>query len=232
MNIQEFSNEFDTLMNAYRSSSPLGVSDLIALDEYEKSVYLTQSQEQIVLELYSGKYTGTGFEKTEEIRRYLSNLVISYETGNKLTGYLGLSKTSMFFEIPSDVWFITYESATLKDERLECINLTEAVIVPITQDEYYRVSRNPFRGPAKGRVLRLDLKDNIIELISDYNVDKYLLRYLAKPMPIILTDLNNLSIGGISVKTECQLDEVLHRIILDRAVKLAINSKMQYAQEK
>lgn len=228
MNIEQFSAEFDVLLNSYSIIPANGITDLTALNEYEKSVFLTQAQEQLVIEIYTGKYEGDGFEKTEEVKRYLSNLVKSYETSEKLTGYLGLSKTSMFFRIPSDVWFITYESALLKDSRLECLDGTEAVIVPTTQDEYYKISKNPFRGPSKGRAIRLDLKDSIVEIVSDYNIDKYLVRYLAKPTPIILVDLDNLTIGGLNKKTECQLDEVLHRIILERAVRLAISSKVLY----
>lgn len=228
MNVNEFSSEFDTLLNAYSVSSQFGLVNPIALDEYEKSVYLTQEQEQLVLDIYNGRYIGDSFDKTEEIKRYLSNLVNTYETHEKLTGYLGLSKTSMFFRIPEDVWFITYESAILKDSRLECLDSTEAIIVPTSQDDYYRIMKNPFRGPAKGRALRLDIKDNIIEIISDYNIDKYLVRYLAKPTPIVLTDLTGVSINGVNTKTECKLDEVLHRIILERAVRKALISKTQY----
>lgn len=231
MNVQEFSNEFDVLLSAYSVIPPNGFTDPIALNEYEKSVYLTQAQEQIVVELYLGKYDGDSFERTEEIRRYLSNLVKTFETSEKVTGKLGLSKTSIFFTIPEDVWFITYESAIINDERLGCLNKTEAVIVPTTQDEYYRIAKNPFRGPSEGRILRLDLDNNVIELVSNYNIDKYLVRYLSKPSPIVLTNLTGVSVGGISTITECKLDEALHRIILERAVRLALITKTQYTNK-
>ena len=85
MTTEEFSNEFDTLLNSYAlspnkygmESSPL----TIELDEYEKSVFLTKAQEDIVISLYNGKNpTGDSSEKTEEIRRYLSDLVKTYTT--------------------------------------------------------------------------------------------------------------------------------------------------------
>ena len=55
MTTEEFSNEFDTLLNSYAISpdkygmenSPL----TIELDEYEKSVFLTKAQEDIFLGL-------------------------------------------------------------------------------------------------------------------------------------------------------------------------------------
>lgn len=68
---QEFSIEFDILYNNISSNKAPG------LNEYEKSVFLTKSQEQIVTELYSGRNTTyNSFEETEEQRRYLSNLVV------------------------------------------------------------------------------------------------------------------------------------------------------------
>ena len=235
MTIQEFSNEFDTLLNSYSTAPPYGDENKldITLDEYEKSVFLTKAQEEIVVETYAGKNQfGESFERTEEIRRYLSDLVKTVVLSDKLTGHVGLSKTSMFFQLPEDVWFITYESATLKDERLGCLDGEEATIVPVTQDEYYRVAKNPFRGPSKGRAVRLDIGDGVIEIISDYNIDKYLVRYLSRPKPIVLVDLSELSVNGIKVRTECELNPVIHRAILERAVRLAIISKTQVSGSK
>lgn len=79
MTIQEFSNAFDTLLNSYASKALAGdqaSKQGIVLDEYEKSCFLTLAQEQLVLSYYNGKNTTLeSFEKTEEIRRYLSSLV-------------------------------------------------------------------------------------------------------------------------------------------------------------
>lgn len=235
MTTQEFSNEFDTLLNSYSTVPPYGDENKldITLDEYEKSVFLTKAQEEIVVESYTGKNQfGESFERTEEIRRYLSDLVKTVVLSDKLTGHVGLSKTSMFFQLPENVWFITYESATLKDERLGCLDGEEATIVPVTQDEYYRIAKNPFRGPSKGRAVRLDIGDGVIEIISDYNIDKYLVRYLSRPKPIVLVDLSELSVNGIKVRTECELNPVIHRAILERAVRLAIISKTQVSGSK
>ena len=229
MTLEEFSNEFDTLLNSYSVSPPYGNENRldITIDEYEKSVYLTKAQEEIIIELYTGKNQfGEGFEKTEELRRYLSDLVKTVILTEKLTGHTGLSGTSTFYQLPKDVWFITYESATLKDERLGCLNGEEVLVVPVTQDEYYKIAENPFRGPSKSRAVRLDIGNGVIEIVSDYNIGRYLVRYLSRPEPIILVNLNGLSINGESVKTECKLNPVIHRAILERAVKLAIMSRV------
>ena len=234
MNTEEFSNRFDVLIHNYANEGTFGSVPYLIFDEYEKSLFLTQAQEELVLELYTGKNQfGEGFEKTEEIRRYLSNIVKTEELSHKSLDYTGVSKNSVFFELPEDLWFITYESVILKDEKLGCLDGEEAIVVPVTQDEYYRISKNPFRGPTKGRVLRLDTSDGFIELVSDYNIDKYLIRYVSKPEPIILTDLDNdIYINGVNTKTQCKLNPAIHRAILERAVKLAIISRTQMSGSK
>lgn len=229
MTNKEFSDGFSTLLNSF------GITPNITLDEYEKSTFLTNAQEQLIIDIYSGRNViyGKSFEQTEELRRYLSNLVETYETSTKVTGKLGLSKDSVFFEIPQDTWFITYEVALLKDSRLGCLDGIEASVVPLPQDDLYRAKDNPFRGPSKDRVLRLDIKSDLAELISKYNVDKYLMRYVSQPTPIILVDLpDGLSINGISTESECELNPVVHRAILERAVQLAIISKTQLTGNK
>lgn len=229
MTNKEFSDGFSTLLNSF------DITPNITLDEYEKSTFLTNAQEQLIIDIYSGRNViyGKSFEQTEELRRYLSNLVETYETGTKVTGKLGLSKDSVFFEIPQDTWFITYEVALLKDSRLGCLDGIEASVVPLPQDDLYRAKDNPFRGPSKDRVLRLDIKSDLAELISKYNVDKYLMRYISQPTPIILEDLpDGLSINGVSTESECELNPVVHRAILERAVQLAIISKTQLTGNK
>lgn len=231
MKIEEFSNEFDTLLSSYSSINQFGVTNnsiSIELDEYEKSVFLTNAQEEIVIDMYKGNNTlRNSFEKTEEFRRYLSNLIKTYTTSQKEEGYTGLSSSSVFFKIPDDLMFITYESVNVNEEELKCNN-TNITVVPVTQDEYHRIRRNPFKWSNNKRVLRLDNDSNIIELISKYTIESYLVRYLSKPTPIILTDLpDNLSINGINVKTECELNPAIHRTILERAVKMALISKLQ-----
>lgn len=234
MNTEEFSNRFDVLIHNYANAGTSVSVPYLTFDEYEKSLFLTQAQEELILELYTGKNQfGEGFEKTEEIRRYLSNIVKTEELSHKSLDYTGVSKNSVFFELPEDLWFITYESVILKDEKLGCLDGEEAIVVPVTQDEYYRISKNPFRGPTKGRVLRLDTSDGFIELVSNYNIDKYLIRYVSKPEPIILTNLDNdIYINGVNTKTQCKLNPAIHRAILERAVKLAIISRTQMSGSK
>lgn len=230
MTVEEFSNEFDTLLNSYYTANNIGDTTnpaSIELDEYEKSMFLTKAQEQLIIEIYSGKNNvGDRFEGTEETRRYIEKLIKTAILTEKEEG-TGLSDKSVFFRLPDDLWFITYEAVTISDDNAGCHNSMTSDVIPITQDEYYRISGNPFREPSFRRAFRLDYGDNIVEIISKYNISKYTVRYLSKPSPIILIDLNDLSINNISEKTECKLNSAIHRAILERAVRLAIISKTQ-----
>ena len=225
MTIEEFSDEFDVLLNSYAANNPFGTGQgLTQLDEYEKSVLLTEAQESIVRDLYNGKLTGDGFESTEEQRRNLESLVNTLELTSKDISKPKMSDDSEFFQLPSDVWFITYESVLLSDESLGCKNNTRIDVIPVRQDEYHSIKNNPFRGPSDKRVIRIDTGSSVIELISKYNIQSYFIKYLSKPKPIILQDITdeNLSINGETKRMECELNTVLHRTILERAVALAI----------
>ncbi|MBQ7430740.1 MAG: hypothetical protein IJV29_18840 [Butyrivibrio sp.] len=231
MTSQEFSNGFDTLVNSYRRFKDFDkqeVLDSIEFDEYEKSFYLTKAQEEIVINFYNGKNPyGDSFESTEEMRRYLESLVKTkvYSIEEQINGN-GVSNNSIFYKLPKDIAFITMEQITYGDESLGCYNGSTATIYPITQDEYSRIKKNPFRGPTKYKAIRLDCGDNIVELISKYKIKDYLIRYLSKPEPIILEDLpNDLTIEGEDKRTECKLNSILHDTILDRAVQIALQAK-------
>lgn len=221
MTTQEFSNEFDILLNSFYSKASYeeGYSNQeLVLNEYEKSVLLTQAQEEIVRDLYNGKLTGESFERTEELRRCLDNLVRTVELEPFDMGYVGVTPNSSFFMYPDDTWFITYEQATISIKDTD----RTVIVVPMRQDEWHKVNNNPFKKPSKNKVIRLDCAPGVLELISDYTVSNYLIRYLCKPTPIILEMLpDDLSIDGERDITECALNTALHRMILDRAVKLA-----------
>lgn len=231
MTNEEFSNAFDTLLSSHATDAMYGegvsIRDIV-LDEYEKSLYLTRAQEEIVSSLYDGKNAlGDAFESSEEMRRYLSNLVeeatedpIKTSDGKPL----GLESNSKFFTLPEDLWFITYEAVST--DGTGCAKKASMRVYPVKQDEYQVIRDNPFRGTNNRRALRLDLSDGVVEIICKFNVTKYYVRYVRKLKPIILVDLpNGLSINKESIETPCELHESLHSRILERAVTLAIQSK-------
>lgn len=237
MTTQEFSNTFDTLLNSFRDVKEFGKTSSnqsIELDEYEKSVFLTQAQEELILTYYTGKNQfRDSFEKSEEIRQYLNNIV---ETSTLLPSQSSFDKlydNSYIFELPKEddkikVWFKIYESVTLQDSNIKCLNNTkkDVQVIPTSHDSLNKILKNPFKQPNEKRVLRLDREGEVVELISKYNISEYLLRYIAKPSPIILTNLTDgLTLNGENLETPCKLHPVLHKQILELAVNKAINSK-------
>lgn len=231
MTIDEFSNSFDTLLNSYALTSNFGEEtskQTITLDEYEKSVLLTKAQEEIVLSLYNSKNPyGEAFEGTEELRRYLSNLITekSLKPITNTSGTpLGLESKSKFFTLPEDLWFITLESVVIDNSKCDAETIMK--VYPVKQDEYQAIRDNPFRGANDRRALRLDLSEGNVEIICKYMIAIYYIRYIKKVPPIILEDLpNDLTIEGKSEASDCILHEALHQKILDRAVQLALQSR-------
>lgn len=229
MTNSEFSNEFDILYNNIMSNQAPG------LDNYEKSVFLTKAQEEIVLAYYTGRNeSGDYLEGSEEVRQYLYTLIKDVKGGSQTMykeegkiPFIGISSNSKFYIIDEPYLAILSEHVITSDDRA-------VKVVPVTTDEFLKIKDNPFRGSSKNRVLRLDIhcvaqdehdKDYFArtqELITDINIKKYIARVLIKPQPIILENLDaDLKINGISTETPCMLDSSLHRKILDRAVLLA-----------
>lgn len=250
MNKQEFSDKFDVLLNSYANRVGMGnqVSNAdIALNEYEKSVFLTLAQEDEVVSLYTGRNAlGSSFEETEEFKRYLAPLVYDVTLTpieNSYHNKIG-AKKSQFFTLPNgkdikdendnpypEVWFIIYEAIN-GDGGMDCNGIYSKEVVPMTHDEFHRIKKNPFRGPSERRALRLDLSDGIVEIVSTAPILSYFVRYITKPKPIILVDLSDEYGEGLTIEGKnkpfdpvCELHEALHQRILEKAVLLAAQSR-------
>ena len=224
MNVQEFSNSFDTLLQPYIAKESFSEQNNLAFDEYEKSIFLTKAQEQIVLELYQE------LEQSEEVRKYLSNLIKTdnyVPVGEQDETLINSNFKSYKVEISNDILFMIYEQCTLSDEN-NCINNKIVSVVPTIHDDLDKVLKNPFKSPNNRKVIRLDF-DNKIELISKYNISNYKVRYLKKPNPIILITLeDNLSINNGDTKvSNGETNPILHERIVQRAVQLAVQSKVK-----
>lgn len=224
MTLNEFSDAFDIKLASYYIPTNIGESNKLSFDEYEKSVFLSQAQEEIVLELYSGRNDkGISFESSEEARRLLHNLVKNFSTiksGNSVE--IELLKS---LEL-KDLWFIVYEKCTI-------VNMTsggtdfETPVIPVKYDYLHEILNNPFRGPSERRVLRIDSPEGKIKLFAaaGYNIAKYEMTYLKKPYPIILSNFEGLKVNGETASKECEIDSSLHSSIVDRAVALALKSR-------
>ena len=223
MNAQEFSNTFDTLLQPYITKESFSEQNNLAFDEYEKSIFLTKAQEQIVLELYQE------LEQSEEVRKYLSNLIKTANfapIGEQDESLINSNFKSYKVELRDTILFMIYEQCTLSDKN-DCINGRIVSVVPTIHDDLDKVLKNPFKSPNSRKVIRLDF-DNKIELISKYNISNYKVRYLKKPNPIILVKLEDkLSIDNNAEVSSGETNPILHERIVQRAVQLAVQSKVK-----
>lgn len=237
MTTTQFSDEFDVLLNTQSVIKPYGFTSGIEIDEYEKSVFLSHAQEELIRKTYRGQnFLRESFEETELMRRYLDKLVKQVtvtQTANlpaseKASGY------SVFFLLPEDVMVITMERVKLESDTV-CYNNVKIDVLPMRQDEFTMQKSNPFRMPTmKGRTntaWRLDYgnnSDRIVEIVSpkEAQATEYIVRYIRKPRPIVLTDLSQgLEIDGYTTEQESELDSIFHRQILELAVQKALQSK-------
>lgn len=114
-------------------------------------------------------------------------------------------------------------------------NVTRFVIVPINYKEYDREMSKPYANPLKKQAWRLFQNisngyDIYSELIPIWNVDTanlvYKIRYVERPLPIVLADLDSsLSVDGYNTIHGCDLNPIIHPEILHEAVRLAIESR-------
>lgn len=228
MTTTEFNDQFDILYNGVAGN------DAPPLDLYEKSIYLTKAQLQLVKNYFTpeGNKYGKGFENSEKRRKDLGNLVVPYSTTLSISSTQGLSDDSQFFVLPADVMLIVQETAKVQSADA-CVNGKFISVVPKTHDEYNNQINNPFRLPDSSEVWRIDLTElnpgtKNVELISPYTITTYRCRYVKYPSPIILTDLTSafpgegLTIDGSSAEQTSLLVQSIHDEILDRAVELAL----------
>ena len=227
--VTEWSLEFDLLYDNITSHKAPG------LTSYEKSVFLTRAEESVELGLYRGAF-GDAFESTEEVTAYLNTLVKQADgtaiSGAALASMKHIRSDTQIYSLEDDVLVITLEWCYITPEG--CSTPVQVPVIPVTQDEYFRTVRNPFKKQNGRKVLRvtfgkgeLDAYDKEVEkryseLVSDYHVSTYTYRYLAKPEPIILETLTGgLSINGKTEAKTCLFPESLHQTILAEAVRLA-----------
>lgn len=224
MTIQEFSNEFDVLYNNIMSNQAPG------LDEYEKSVFLTKAQSEIIKNYFNpkGNKYQEGFDGSQKRQVDFSKLMKTYaSSGTALTPTSFFGNVTGAYKItwPNDVFVVV-------NEVVDVIKKGESgkyrlQVIPIKYDEYLRVSSKPYKQPLKNQAWRIINGENDINLIvghlNSVSPDGYHIRYVKHPKPIILESLDG---SGLSINNEtnemgCELDPEIHPEILQRAVELA-----------
>lgn len=217
---QQFNDEFDILYNSIASNAAPG------LDEYEKSVFFTQAQEDIVKAYFTpkGNKFQEGYDGTTERQIDFSNLtkLITREPLDRVSARK-LDHRSVVYdwsEVDRLLYIINEKVVVTRNGKK-----IELLVKPISYDEYSRMSTKPFFRPLKREAWRLitDTPEKI-EIIggTEDTLGTYTLRCVQRPTPIILSNLTApLKIQGLSEESPCALDPILYPDIIRRAVELA-----------
>lgn len=173
MNTSEFDAEFDVLYNNITSNQAPG------LNRYEKSVFLTKAQNQLLPEYFNFRVDSTdgGFDNSEE-RQIDFSRIIRTESLSDISlpaGYVRIDHRSSIFRVECDVLFVLNEfldivspakgswNAPVDDVQTQPNESpvtspsiqTTLSIVPLSYNEYSRLMRKPYKFPPKGQAWRL-----------------------------------------------------------------------------
>lgn len=231
MAVEEMDNMFDVLYNNITSNQAPG------LNAYEKSVFLTKAQDEILKNYFNPKSKGNttqdGFDGSAK-RQVDFSMLTTVETSSTKSYSHGLVTgfSAPLFDKRANTKSITLPSKLMYaiNEMVEVVRGTETnkvllQVVPIKFDEYSRLMCKPYKRPLKYQAWRLTNNDvvnkaDIIVGPSD-TLSTYTIKYIRRPNPIIISNLDGLTIEGKGTATECELDPILHEEILQRAVELA-----------
>ncbi len=182
MTNSEFSDTFTTLLNSYNTQAQFGEQASkreIVLDEYEKSVLLTQAQDIIIKSYFDGTLNqqGQGFDDSTRRQMDFSSLIkIAELEPVENPTETAFDERGLVYQLPrkhdsnddpiddtTDVLFILNEKLTLKTVKtVSGGDITsyepggkEYVIVPINYKEYDREMSKPYAQPLKKQAWRL-----------------------------------------------------------------------------
>lgn len=235
----EFSNQFDLMLSSYKHNKLFGEASSqidIALNEYDKSVYLTQAQDNIIKSYFNVAMDllKEGFDGSIQKQLDFNNLVeIRTFTLDDTVPAPAYSQYGIVFD------FSRLNALFILNEKIIALRKGEKgprtyVIKPIHYKEYDRIMSQPYNQPMKRQAWRLYGKDvhsinGNAEIVIRKNAGflvEYKVRYIRKPKPIVLINLtdeyNDLSINGVTEETSCELDDRIHMDILNEAVRLAL----------
>lgn len=224
MTTSEFSREFDIRFNYVNSNLAYSVND------YEKSVYLTRAQEEILDNYFNpkGNKYQEGFDMSQ--KRYIdfSSIIKTITLTAEKSGMLPYDKKGLLFEISDDVFKVLNDGFSYIDTNNKAV---ETSIMPLDYDSYQRVKTKPYQNPPTRQSWRMTRSGDstgklVVEIIPKKNIDKtkafeYSARYLLRPTPIVVEALpGGFTVNGVSIKTECILPPEIHDEILNRAIEI------------
>lgn len=233
--IRHFSGEFDVLYNNIASDTAPG------LTEYEKSVFLTKAQNELVKNYFDpqskGNALGRGFDESAVRQMDFSNLLVSSIPDLQESSEVLVDPRELVYAFPSnpEPYIIINEQMFLSNDDGK---ISQRQVVPLSFQEYMRLMSKPFKEPLKWQAWRLnvtktevvdkkEVTSNKISIVlntpdSKYANKQYFVRYVRKPVPIILEGLDDeYRIEGEANVSACELNEGTWDAIIQRAVELA-----------
>ena len=157
MTIEEMSNQFDVHYNNITSNQAPG------LDEYEKSVFLTKAQNELVKAYFSPALNKTqnGFDDSP-IRQADFSTIISNCTLNTIANPTNplkcFDKRAIAYELPADL-FISLNEQLFSGS-------VPYTVVPITFIDYNRLMSKPYKYPLKYQAWRMITKNLIVDSVD------------------------------------------------------------------
>lgn len=221
----EWEERFDVLYNNITSNQAPG------LNTHEKCVFLTKGQDEILKNHFTANSKGNdiaqGYDDSPKRQIDFSMLTTSAEVSSVNTARFDTRPESKSVTLPTGIMMIINELVQVTRNG-STVNL---VVKPLRFDEYDRLMSKPFTRPLVRQAWRLIDSDsaNKADIIVGPKdvITKYIVRYIRKPKPIIIGDLDGLTIDGYTYGTGvdqtqgCELDPMLYEEILQRAVELA-----------
>jgi len=204
MTLDEFREEFKFKYDGASEGGP-------DLDDYEVSLLLTQAVKDLT-ELAISK-----FEEDEDSRRLVSFL-LKYHDGvislESTTGKIKKYKVSL----PEKMMRLLREEPELKG----CVSFPEVIVSRI--DEINTFLNNSFKQPNKRKVVRIEKDKSFINVLSSIDLLRYRITYIPEIVPIILSDIDDMSIEGKSEPTNTILPAYVHDKLIDIAVVRAMRT--------
>ena len=221
MTATEFEVGFDVLYNNITSNQAPG------LNTHEKSLFLTKAQDEVLKNYFTasskGNTTGQGFDDSAKRQADFSTITRVAKCSTA-TAANKRDRRSAVYTFPNDVYIVISESIVTTTDK-------DVQVLPLRFDEYSRLMSKPFKRPNKYQAWRLlnsgtssgNTSTKIVEVITNVEdvIKDYTVTYIRKPRPIVLGNLDGLTIEGVGTTSECELDPILHEDILQRAVELA-----------
>lgn len=142
MTTQEFDYQFDVLYNNIMSNAAPG------LDSYEKSVFLTKAQDEIIKSYFNpkGNKYQEGFDDSPKRQYDFSNII---RTTNLSSVRLvePLNPNSIGYLLPNDFFLSLNEVINSGSKSYS--------VLPISQEEYFKQITKPYKYPSKNTAWRL-----------------------------------------------------------------------------